>query len=81
VPAELLCYNRPYTYHQALSFSLLHDVLVRGNLGGSLELESKLWHAMDDFGRDQAKFIPYWESSGCVRTSTSWSRLKDSAWW
>jgi hypothetical protein len=69
VPAELLCYNRPYTYHQAMSFSLLHDVLVRGSLGGSLELESKLWHAMDDFGRDRATFIPYWESNRCFRTS------------
>jgi hypothetical protein len=69
VPAELLCYNRPYTYHQAMSFSLLHDVLVRGSLGGSLELESKLWHAMDDFGRDQATFIPYWGAAGRFRTN------------
>jgi len=61
VPAELLCYDRPYTYHQALSFSLLHDVLVRGGLGGSLELESQLWRVMDDFGRQGAKFVPYWD--------------------
>jgi hypothetical protein len=80
VPAELLCYDRPYTYHQAMSFSLLHDVLVRGSLGGSLELESKLWHAMDAFGRHEARFIPYWEPSGAFRTSadtvkvTAWSR-------
>ena len=52
-----------------MSFTLLHDVLVRGSLGGSLELESKLWHAMDDFGREQAKFIPYWEAAGCFRTN------------
>ncbi|MBM3498231.1 MAG: hypothetical protein FJX74_06125, partial [Armatimonadetes bacterium] len=69
VPAELLCYERPYTYHQAMSFSLLHDVLVRGGLGGSLELESRLWHVMEDFGRSRARFIPYWEDSGCFRTS------------
>ena len=69
VPAEMLCYNRPYTYHQAMALTLLHDVLVRGNLGGSLELESKLWHAMDDFGRDQAKFIPYYEAAGRFRTN------------
>jgi len=45
VPAEFLCYNKPYTYTEAMSFTLLHDVLVRGSLGGSLELESKLWKA------------------------------------
>ncbi len=69
VPAEMLCYNRPYTYRQATSFSLLHDVLVRGGLGGPLELESKLWHAMEDFGRKQATFIPYWDQAGAIRTN------------
>lgn len=69
VPAEMLCYNRPYTYRQAMSISLLHDVLVRGGLGGPLELESKLWHAMEDFGRDQATFIPYWDRARAVRTN------------
>ncbi|MGQ9731093.1 MAG: glycoside hydrolase domain-containing protein [Candidatus Zipacnadales bacterium] len=72
VPAELLCYNRPYTYRQAMSFALLHDVLVRGSLGGSLELEAQLWQAMDDFGRKQARFIPYWEGNGgCATTPRS----------
>jgi hypothetical protein len=69
VPAEMLCYNRPYTYRQAMSISLLHDVLVRGGLGGPLELESELWHAMEEFGRDQATFIPYWERARAVRTN------------
>lgn len=69
VPAEMLCYNRPYTYRQAMSVSLLHDVLVRGGLGGPLELESKLWHAMQDFGRDQATFIPYWDRARALRTN------------
>jgi len=29
VPAEFLCYERPYTTHEAFSFTLLHDVLVQ----------------------------------------------------
>ena len=69
VPAELLCYNRPYTYREAMSFALLHDVLVRGSLGGGLELESKLWHAMGEFGRKEAEWIPYWRSEGVVTAS------------
>lgn len=72
VPAEFLCYNRPYTYRQAMAFTLLHDVLVRGNLGGSLELESKLWHTMHEFGRDQSCFLPYWENGG-------WCKVNDDS--
>lgn len=70
VPAELLCYGRPYTYSQAMSFSLLHDVLVRGSLNGSLEMESKLWKAMDEFGRHQATWQPYWSNANAVTTDS-----------
>ena len=66
VPAELLCYEQPYTYCEAMSFSLLHDVLVRGTLGKGLEMESKLWKALDRFGRKQAKWLPYWENQDFV---------------
>lgn len=66
VPAELLCYGQPYSYEQATAISLPHDVLVRGSLGGSLELESKLWHAMDDFGRREASWQPYWANEHLV---------------
>jgi len=85
VPAELLCYNKPYTYSEAMSFSLLHDVLVRGNLGGGLELESKLWKAMDLFGRKQAKWLPYWNNQDYVTTDSNdtkaslYARGKDGA--
>lgn len=65
VPAEFLCYNKPYTAHEAMSFTLLHDVLVRSDL----EEESKLWRAMDRFGRKQAQWLPYWENSRFVKTS------------
>lgn len=66
VPAEFLCYNRPYTMHEAMAFTLLHDVLVRNNLGE----ESKLWKLMDDFGRKEAEWLPYWSNGDYVRTST-----------
>jgi len=71
VPAELLCYEQPYTYSEAMSFSLLHDVLVRGTLGGNLEMESKLWHAMDAFGRQQATWLPYWRNQDAVTTDSN----------
>lgn len=67
VPAEFLCYERPYTFSQAMSFTLLHDVLVRGRLGGSLEMVSRLWHGMEEFGRDGAVWLPYWDNASYVR--------------
>ncbi|UCH34745.1 MAG: hypothetical protein JSV65_19885 [Armatimonadota bacterium] len=67
VPAEFLCYNRPYTYPQAMAFTLLHDVLVRGSLGGSLEMESALWREMEDFGRRDAEWLPYWSNQDVAR--------------
>jgi len=80
VPAEFLCYDRPYTWSQALSFTLLHDVLVRGSLGGSLEAESKLWHAMDDFGRHEATWLPYWDNGRYVTLGPDAS-IKSSLYW
>jgi hypothetical protein len=74
VPAEFLCYGRPWTYRQALSFTLLHDVLVRG----SAEEESKLWVAMEDFGRKKAKLLPYWNNADFVTTNSP--DIKVSVW-
>jgi hypothetical protein len=68
VPAEFLCYDRPYTTHEAFSFTLLHDVLVRGS-GPGLEEESALWKAMDAFGRREASFLPYWSNGDVARVS------------
>jgi hypothetical protein len=68
VPAEFLCYDQPYTQHQALSFTLLHDVLVRCQ-GVALEEEASLWHAMEAFGRKQATFMPYYSNSAVAKTS------------
>lgn len=67
LPSEFLCYDRPYTYEQALSFTLLHDVLVRPNgLGPHLELASRLWEIAAQFGRRDAKWLPYWSNTEYV---------------
>jgi hypothetical protein len=68
VPSEFLCYERPYTTHEALSFTLLHDVLVRGS-GPGLEEAASLWQAMADFGRPQATFLPYWNNRDVATVS------------
>lgn len=76
VPAEFLCYERPYTYREALSFTLLHDVLVRGaGLGPNLELESQLWRVSDEFGRKQAEWFPYWRNGEFVRVSPETAKV------
>ena len=46
-------------HHQCL-------ILVRGSLGGSLELESKLWKGMEAFGRDGATWLPYYDNADYV---------------
>jgi hypothetical protein len=71
VPAEFLSYGRPYTYDQALAFSLLHDVPVRAriDLEGSLQTEAALWRAMDDIGRHEAEWLPYWSNQDVARVT------------
>lgn len=67
VPAEFLCYDRPYTYEQACAFTLLHDVPVRPNgLGPHLELASKLWRIQEEFGRREAEWLPYWRNGDYI---------------
>jgi hypothetical protein len=71
VPAELLCYGQPYSYQEAMAIALLHDLLVRGQGEGNLELESKLWRVMDGFGRRQAEWRPYWANQEVVKATPS----------
>ncbi|MBN1422854.1 MAG: hypothetical protein JXP34_29020, partial [Planctomycetes bacterium] len=61
VPAEFLCYGKPYTYRQALSFTLPHDVPVRPlRIDPDMKLASSLWDLFDCFGRKGARWVPYW---------------------
>ncbi|MBI4028420.1 MAG: hypothetical protein HY360_25770 [Verrucomicrobia bacterium] len=67
VPAEFLCYGRPFTYRQAWAFCLLHDVPVRPSfLKPDLEVVSLIWKVMDEFGRKEAEWLPYWRNAAYV---------------
>lgn len=61
--AEFLNYEkRPFTMRESLSFVLLHDMYVRASGGGDhLDQVSAIWKACDDFGTDQAQWLPYWD--------------------
>ena len=66
-PQEFLCYERPYTFSQALAVTLLHDVPVRPiGAGPNLELMGRLWGVMDAFGRKDAEWLPYWRNGEYV---------------
>ena len=70
VPAEFLCYNEPFTHEEAWSFCLLHDVPVRpGSDDKHLELTSKIWRVMDEFGRKESEWLPYWDNGDYVTVS------------
>ncbi|NPV08743.1 MAG: LamG domain-containing protein [Anaerolineae bacterium] len=70
VPGEFLCYERPFTYQQSLSVTLLHDVPVRPiGAGPNLDVAGKLWRTMDAFGRKEAEWLPYWRNQGFVQVS------------
>ena len=67
VPAEFLCYDKPFTYEQAWGFCLLHDVPVRPcKLNEQIKLASSIWQVMDRFGRKKSEFLPYWNNEKLV---------------
>lgn len=67
IPAELLWYGSgPFTRKEAELLGLLHDVPVRPNTLQDVAVFSKIWHTFDDFGRDQADWLPYWENQHFV---------------
>ena len=69
VSAEFLHYGLG-GYREGYSLSLLHDVLVRAaGLGANLDLESSLWKLMDDFGRKEARWYPYWNNAEYLKVT------------
>jgi len=68
--AEFLVYEkRPFTTEEALAFTMLHDVLVRPlDTGERLRLISHIWKAREDFGTEQARWIPYWDERSPARS-------------
>ena len=70
VPAEFLCYGQGFTFQQAWAITLIHDVPVRPlnrNELEELDLASRIWRLMDDFGRSQAEWLPYWKNAEYIR--------------
>ncbi len=65
VPYEFLCYDIPYTYHEAFTMTMLHDLRVRSR-GYAMKEESTIFKAMDAFGRKQSVWHPYWKNSSMV---------------
>jgi len=65
VPCELLAYQMG-GFRNGLAVSLPHDVLVR-NFSDDLLLSQSLWKLMDDFGRAEASFTPYYSQECPVR--------------
>ena len=73
VPAEFLCYGQGFTFEQAWAVTLIHDVPVRPmNQPGleDLDLASRIWRLMDDFGRSQAEWLPYWKNAEYIRADS-----------
>jgi hypothetical protein len=70
VPCELLAYQMG-GFRNGLAVSLPHDVLVR-NFSDDLLLSQSLWKLMDDFGRGEAQFTPYFS-----RECPPWDLPKD----
>jgi hypothetical protein len=64
LPAEFLAM---FDFRQAWGLALLHDVPVRPmHPGEELKLASSLWRILDDFGRKEAQWLPYWRNADYV---------------
>ena len=63
VPCEFLAYEKPgWSYDDALAITLLHDVMVRPAGFVSIPRLAPVWKTLDDFGLEDATFLPYWEN-------------------
>jgi len=63
IPAQSLSYEwqgKGFTTQECLAISLLHDV----EEPWAYDAMSPVWKAWDDFGVDQAEFLPYWKTWG-----------------
>lgn len=69
-PEFLVYEGRPFTTEEGLAMTLLHDVLVRPSGAGARDqLIFSLWRARDDFGVQDAEFLPYWSNAELVKVS------------
>lgn len=60
--------GHPFTSDEALSVTLLHNVLVRATgFGEKLDKLSAIWKAQDEFGVAKSEFLPYWSNQNLVQ--------------
>ena len=64
VPCEFLSAERPgkWTYDDAFTVTLLHDVLPRAHDIKVLHRFPAIWKALENFGWTEAEWTPYWKN-------------------
>ncbi|MEO6908195.1 MAG: glycoside hydrolase domain-containing protein, partial [Abditibacteriaceae bacterium] len=50
----------------ALAYALIHNVLVRPNIGELLDSVAPIWKAFTEFGTPEATWLPYWKNAAFV---------------
>ena len=74
VPARVPLLRPGLHLQTAWAITLIHDVPVRPlnrNDWRSSIWASRIWRLMDDFGRSQAEWLPYWNNAEYVRAEAS----------
>ena len=72
VPGEFLCYGAGFSFEQAWSICLLHDIPMRPNdVGKKVDLTGRIWKAMTAFDRKGAEWLPYWRNQKHVASITA----------
>lgn len=64
---EFLEYVLPYPYQTEWGLTLLHDVPLRPyGTEDQLPFAAAIWRLLDDFGREEAQWLPYWSNGDYV---------------
>lgn len=67
VAQGFLDYFLPYLFATEWGLTLLHDVPIRPYMQEERHnLTSRLWRLMDEFGRAEAQWLPYWSNAASV---------------
>jgi hypothetical protein len=69
VPAEFLHYTTQVEYPRAFCIALLHDVPVRPHSPREVAVLCSVRRMLDDFGRREAEWLPYWRNADSVAVS------------
>ena len=67
VSTEFIDFYVPYSYRRQHAMTLLHDVPIRPHThADTVDFAARLWQVMDEFGRKEAEWLPYWKNSAWV---------------